>query len=351
MTNDGIILIAKQPGPTSFKCLNSVKKAINSTKVGHTGTLDSFAQGLLVVCTGRLTRLSGNIIEFNKSYKAVIKFGEETDTLEYTGNTIKKGNLPTKEQLEKAIIKYTGTFLQKPPVFSAIHVEGQRASDLMRSGIQTDLPAREVTVFDSKIEEIKTNTEGLVEYALINFDVSKGTYIRSLARDIALECKSCAQLIGLFRTRVGNFTIEEAAGFKSLQPFSIDNAISTMEEQKLLIQKEKEEKKLNKINNEPKQKYIPTQEELSFQEEIRNKKQFFKQDTAQLCGFQIIQMINEQAAIDFENGRSLHSKNFNIKLYDLPANSIIAVFTKDNNFAGLLEKDNENKIHYKLVIN
>ena len=78
--SDGIVLLAKQPGLTSFSSLNSVKKALNTKKVGHTGTLDSFAQGLLIVCTGRLTRLAGRITEFNKTYQAVIKFGEETDT-------------------------------------------------------------------------------------------------------------------------------------------------------------------------------------------------------------------------------------------------------------------------------
>ena len=94
--SDGIILLAKQPGLTSFSSLNSVKKALNTKKVGHTGTLDSFAQGLLIVCTGRLTRLAGRITEFNKTYQAVIKFGEETDTYEYTGKITKKTVLPAK---------------------------------------------------------------------------------------------------------------------------------------------------------------------------------------------------------------------------------------------------------------
>ena len=88
--NDGIVLLAKQPNQTSFYSLNSVKKALGTSKVGHTGTLDSFAQGLLVVCVGKMTKLAGNITEFDKSYEAVIKFGEETDTLEYTGKVIKK---------------------------------------------------------------------------------------------------------------------------------------------------------------------------------------------------------------------------------------------------------------------
>ena len=86
---DKIVLLAKQPGITSFTSLYNVKRAFNTTKVGHTGTLDNFAQGLLVVCTGRLTKLAGNIIEFDKSYKAVLRFGTETDTLDYEGNVVK----------------------------------------------------------------------------------------------------------------------------------------------------------------------------------------------------------------------------------------------------------------------
>ena len=120
-------------------------------------------------------------IEFDKEYKAVLKFGEETDTLEYTGKVIKKTDLPTVQALEEAVKKFSGTFMQKPPVFSAIHVDGKRASDLMRSGQEAELPSRQVTVYKSAIKEVKTNEQGLVEYALIDFEVSKGTYIRSLA--------------------------------------------------------------------------------------------------------------------------------------------------------------------------
>ena len=127
---DGIVLLAKKTGLTSFTALNSVKKALNTTKVGHTGTLDSFAQGLLVVCCGRLTRLAGNITEFDKSYEAVIKFGEETDTLEYTGQIIRRAPLPSLEALEASVKKYTGKQLQAPPAFSALHANGKRASDL-----------------------------------------------------------------------------------------------------------------------------------------------------------------------------------------------------------------------------
>ena len=351
MNSDGIILLAKLPGLTSFKTLNSVKKALGTTKVGHTGTLDSFAQGLLVVCTSRLTRLAGNITEFNKTYNAIIKFGEETDTLEYTGKIIKTTSLPTLDQLNLAIKNYTGTIMQAPPSFSAIHVDGQRSSDLMRNGIQTELPKREVTVYSAELIDTKINSDGFVEYAQIIFSVSKGTYIRSLARDIGAYCGSSGHLIGLYRTSIGNFDIKDAAGFDKLPDFSINNSIKIMEEQKILIKKEQERIKYNKENNIRPEKYIPDQTELDFQEEIRNKKQAFHEDSALLCGFDIIHLVSKEASDFFQNGKPLRSNLFDKNLHSLKNDTIISVFSHEDEFLGLIEKNNLGKIKYRFVIN
>lgn len=137
---DGIVLLSKRTGETSFSSLYNVKKALGTKKVGHTGTLDSFASGLLVICTGKLTKLVSNITEFDKTYEAVLKFGEETDTLEYTGSVIKKTDLPDLAKLEEVLQKYKGEMLQKPPIYSAIHIDGKRASDLARKGVEADIP-------------------------------------------------------------------------------------------------------------------------------------------------------------------------------------------------------------------
>ena len=143
---DKIVLLAKQPGITSFNSLYNVKRAFNTTKVGHTGTLDNFAQGLLVVCTGRLTKLAGNIIEFDKSYKAVLRFGTETDTLDYEGQIIKEAALPDEQTVRKIVASFVGEQEQKPPVYSAIHVDGNRASELVRKGLDVELPSRKICV-------------------------------------------------------------------------------------------------------------------------------------------------------------------------------------------------------------
>lgn len=341
MNTEGIVLLAKTSGYTSFKALNSIKKALNTTKVGHTGTLDSFAQGLLVVCSGRLTRLAGNITEFDKSYKAVIKFGEETDTLEYTGKIIKTAPLPTENALKEALLNFTGNIMQKPPMFSAIHLDGKRASDIARKGKEIDLPARPVTVYSSKIESIVTSNEGLVEYALIDFSVSKGTYIRSLARDIGNFCGSAAHLIGLYRTKVGNFKIEDAAGYNQLEEFSINNSIKAKEDYL----------KNAMLNSNEHKKFVVTKEELELQEEIRQKIKEVDIETALLCGFSSINLISQIAFEDFKNGKPLRSKNFNVDLHDLESNKIFAVFSPEKKFAGLIEKDQTGKIKYKFVIN
>ena len=335
MTNlssiDGIVLLAKKPGLTSFSSLHSIKKALGTTKVGHTGTLDSFAQGLLVVCTGRLTKLAGNITEFDKSYEAVIKFGEETDTLEYTGQTIRTAPLPSLTALKAAVIKYTGKILQSPPAFSAVHVNGKRASDLAREGKSVEIPPRPVTIFEAEITEIKQNSEGLVEYCKINFTVSKGTYIRCLARDIAKEAGSAGHLAGLYRTRVGNFDIKDAAGFKALSGFTIESSIEASK------------------NTIDLQKPYPDDSDL--QEEIKKTIRGFDRETAILCGFNSITLKDEEAEKDYCNGKPLRSALFTTNLHELAPAALYAVFSQQEVFRGLIEKESGGRIRHRFVLN
>lgn len=362
--SDGIVLLAKQPGLTSFSSLNSVKKALNTKKVGHTGTLDSFAQGLLIVCTGRLTRLAGRITEFNKTYQAVIKFGEETDTYEYTGKITKKTVLPEKSDFEKAVNKFTGEIMQNPPFFSAIHINGERASSLARNGQKVEIPARKVTVFSSKILDTVCNNKNQVEYALVEFTVSKGTYIRSLAFDIGRECKSSAHLAGLYRTKVGNFFVEDAAGFENLEKLSIQTAIKTMNEQKDIIKKQEEQKLLKekqtenqKSGKKQKQSFILTSEEIQLQKEILQKKIQFTPEIAELCGLIPIYLVNEDAENAFFNGKTLQKSYFSLSLNThqsiekkLPENCEISVFSTKNQFSGIISKT-YSKFKYCFVIN
>lgn len=350
---DGIVLLAKKPGPTSFSSLNSIKKALNTKKVGHTGTLDSFAQGLLVVCTGRLTKIAGNITEFDKEYEAVIKFGEETDTLENTGIVIRTAPLPNKETLENAIKNFTGLIQQKPPAFSAIHVDGKRASDLARNGKEVELPARPVTVYSAEILETKSSSTGLIEYCMINFSVSKGTYIRSLARDIAKECGSAAHLIGLYRKNVGNFYIEDAAGFLELEEFNIENCIRQVENgakagTETRTGTETRAGIETSTGTPAENKNITS---LALHEEIIKKKMDFLPQTAELCGFDVIKLVSKDAENAFKNGKPLKNSFFDKNLQELLNKKSAAVFTQDGHFCGLINKNENGKVSYSFVLN
>ena len=327
---DKIVLLAKQPGITSFNSLYNVKRAFNTTKVGHTGTLDNFAQGLLVVCTGRLTKLAGNIIEFDKSYKAVLRFGTETDTLDYEGQIIKEAALPDEQTVRKIVASFVGEQEQKPPVYSAIHVDGNRASELVRKGLDVELPSRKICVYSADILEIEENVEGKVQNCLIDFSVSKGTYIRCLARDIGEACGSAAHLIGLYRTKIGNFKIEESAGFSMLPPFDIKTCENFAEQKKLKAQAD------DKI----------------LQEEIIKTSRDFDEQTAMLCGFKILHLKDNQSEEDFRFGRPLHKNFFTERVQISNVQDIFAVFTPQGLFCGLLYCKDFEKQHlgYKMVI-
>jgi tRNA pseudouridine55 synthase len=202
--NSGFLLLDKSPGRTSFETLGFVKRALGTRRVGHTGTLDKFASGLLVVLAGRAARLNPWVSRLDKTYLGAVLFGTETDTLDPEGAVVARGPVPSLRQLEEALARFRGEILQTPPVYSAIHVEGRRASELARSGESPEMKARPVVVYEI----------GLVSWepplARIRVRCSGGAYVRSLARDIALASGSRAHLVELRRLAVAGFSVEEA---------------------------------------------------------------------------------------------------------------------------------------------
>jgi len=197
----GLILFNKKPGITSFDALRDIKRSLGTGKVGHTGTLDKFAQGLLIVLVGRALRLSQWFTNCDKKYIGKIHFGIETDTLDPEGKTIHEAAVPTRQRVEEVLIQFTGDILQAPPVYSAIHIDGKRASSMARSGDIPEMKKRPVTVY--KLELLSWEPP----FADIFVHCSSGTYIRSLARDIALAAGSRAHLCELKRTQVGGFEL------------------------------------------------------------------------------------------------------------------------------------------------
>ena len=205
----GLLLLNKNPGLTSFDSLAGVKKAFDTGKVGHTGTLDKFASGLLVLLIGRGLKLIPLFDCCTKEYTATVLFGEETDTLDPEGSVIASGKIPSREEVEAVLSGFRGDILQSPPAYSAIHINGRRSYELAREGKKPEMKKRPVTIHEL---EILSWTPPEMQ---IRVRVSAGTYIRSLARDIALAAGSRAHLSALRRTMVGPFKVEDAVDLMS----------------------------------------------------------------------------------------------------------------------------------------
>lgn len=209
---DGLLLADKPSGLTSFQALSPVKRALGTGRVGHTGTLDRFASGLLVVLCGRCTRLTSLVESLDKDYLARIRFGAGTDTLDPEGAVVAEGPVPDRAALEAALPGFLGEIRQAPPAYSAVHVDGRRAHELARSGRPVAPAERPVRIARLTVEAWEPPD------AVIAVTCSRGTYVRSLARDIALRLGTCAHVAALRRTRVGDFRVEEAVSPDAFEP-------------------------------------------------------------------------------------------------------------------------------------
>lgn len=198
----GLVLLNKEPGKTSFQALSPLKKQYG-TSLGHTGTLDKFAEGLLVVLVGRFTKLNPLFTGFDKVYEAEFVFGEETDTLDPEGEVISQGELPPEELILSLKDRFKGKLAQVPPDYSAIHVQGKRAYERVRSGESLDLAPRQIEIYS--LDVLSWNAPRLKA----RIHCSKGTYIRSLARDWGRAAGCGAYVSALRRLSVGPFLLPE----------------------------------------------------------------------------------------------------------------------------------------------
>jgi tRNA pseudouridine55 synthase len=212
--DNAVLLIDKPPGITSNDALGKVKRITGVRKTGHSGTLDKFASGLLVVCTGMMTKLARFFLEHEKKYTALIRLGAVTDTLDTEGVVVEKRDVPrfSDDDLEKVRRTFTGIQRQKPPEYSALKIGGRRASDLARAGEQVNLESREVEIKNLSISRV----EGDMTLLRAEVTCSKGTYIRSLARDIGEFLETGAHLESLRRTDSGHFSVDDAVSLDEL---------------------------------------------------------------------------------------------------------------------------------------
>ena len=203
---DAVFLINKEVGWTSFDLCAKLRKKFDTKKVGHTGTLDPFAEGLMILTLGKNTKIIPFLEDLDKEYIAELKLGEETDTLDNTGNIIETLPVPslTNNEVEDVLKSFLGKQKQLPPMYSALKRNGIPLYELARNGIEVEREEREIEILDIKLISFENN--------IIKFSssVSKGTYIRSLAKDIALKLNTIGHLISLKRTRVGSFYLKDA---------------------------------------------------------------------------------------------------------------------------------------------
>lgn len=242
---NGIILIDKPKDYTSRDIVNIVSKKLQTKKVGHTGTLDPLATGLLVLCIGKTLKLSELLVSTKKEYIATMTFGIETDTLDITGNIVKRDSKTKKittKDIETVLKKYTGKIIQEVPKYSSVKVNGKKLYEYARKGEEVALPKREVEIFNIEpLSEINNNT------FTFKCTVSKGTYIRSLIRDIGVSLGTYATMSDLRRTKQGIFNIEDAYTLEDIENnnYKILDAKEVLKLPKVIVDKNLEFKVKN----------------------------------------------------------------------------------------------------------
>ena len=203
---NGLLVVNKEEGYTSRDVVNVISKKFNTSKVGHTGTLDPIATGVLVIAIGNGLKLVDQLTCDDKEYIATVKLGILTDTLDVTGNVIQhqKDYKIDKTELVKVLNSFLGNTIQEVPVYSAIKVDGKRLYEYARAGISVEIPKREIEIFDIELLEL---TE---DEFMFRVKVSKGTYIRSLIRDIGKKIGIYCSMKKLNRVKQGKFSIENS---------------------------------------------------------------------------------------------------------------------------------------------
>ncbi|MFT3967881.1 MAG: tRNA pseudouridine(55) synthase TruB [Sphingobium sp.] len=224
----GWIIIDKPLGLGSTQAVGAVKRALREAgtgkaKVGHGGTLDPLATGVLPIALGEATKLAGRMLDSDKMYDFTIRFGEQTATLDAEGEVIAtSGTRPTRAEVEAILPRFTGPIEQAPPLYSAIRIGGRRAYDLARAGEAAEMKLRPVTIRALEV------TGADADSATLSAHVSKGTYIRSLARDIALALGTVGHVTMLRRTKAGPFTLSRAISLDNLADAARDRALERL---------------------------------------------------------------------------------------------------------------------------
>lgn len=202
---NGVLIVNKETGCTSRDVVNQVSKILNIKKIGHTGTLDPLATGVLILCIGKYTKLVNFLTSKDKEYIATMRLGMQTDTLDITGNILKEEQVSlSKDKICEVFAAFPHQYLQEVPIYSAVKVDGKKLYEYAREKKSVKLPKREVMIETLEIMDIKGND------ITFKTKVSKGTYIRSLINDLATNLNTVATMTSLVRTKQGNFSIDSS---------------------------------------------------------------------------------------------------------------------------------------------
>ena len=239
---EGIIVVNKPKGITSFDVIRRLKKILKTKKIGHTGTLDPLATGVMLVCVGKATKLASDLEAKDKIYIADFDIGYATDTYDIEGKKIAENIIEvSKENLEQSLKKFIGNIKQVPPMYSAIKIDGNKLYHLARKGIEVERPEREVTIEYINLLDFKDNK------AKIETKVSKGCYIRSLIYDIGQNLGTYATMAARQRKQVGEYSLENSYSLEQIEEITLNNNfkfLKTIEEifsyDKYSLQTEKE---------------------------------------------------------------------------------------------------------------
>ena len=239
---EGIIVVNKPKGITSFDVIRKLKKILKTKKIGHTGTLDPLATGVMLMCVGKATKLASDLEAKDKVYIADFDIGYATDTYDIEGKKIAENIIEvSKENLEQSIKKFIGSIKQVPPMYSAIKIDGNKLYHLARKGIEVERPERDVTIEYINLLDFKDNK------AKIETKVSKGCYIRSLIFDIGQDLGTYATMTALQRKQVGDYSLEDSYSLEQIEEMVLNNDfkfLKTIEEifsyDKYSLQTEKE---------------------------------------------------------------------------------------------------------------
>jgi len=250
---EGILIVNKEKGYTSHDIVSIVKKRTNE-KVGHTGTLDPNATGVLPLLIGKATLISKYLIEHDKTYLATLKLGKRTTTADSEGEIIEEcevKNIQT-EEVEKVLKSFLGKQIQTPPIYSAIKVKGKKLYEYARQGKndKVDIPERKIEIYNIELKEIRNDLKEIV----FEVSCSKGTYIRSLCEDIATKLETVGYMSELTRLQVGRFKIEDSIAIEEIKNNStnISKKIITIEKffenkEKIVLEEVKEKMFLNGV--------------------------------------------------------------------------------------------------------